>query len=479
MNNENNNQSSMVLGNVENIPSANQVQNNTIPNNNVSNNGVQNSSGNINNDNMSNMAGNQVMTGNVIEPVPNPQVENLNSNVSPTNIGVPSNNGINNNIGTVMDGSNIPLQEPTPQTQTPPAYTNPETINQNQSNNFQPQGSIGMTPPVSLEPEKQPKKKTNKILFVIIIIIVLIGIGFGTYYVLNYTNLLVKKEEINIETKNIEINIGETLPENINEYATITGTNTSNCNPVDATEVDVNQEGTYEYTITCGDVSKKGKVTVIDNIEIVAETKTVYKTKGSALSASEFAMNSNDGLKYDFASQSDVDTALNNTSGTYNIGLKISKGVKTVDATGKLVMLEYPIRGYVTCEANSQIVSAISASKVVAEKFAILDDERKNSYAGIGYEITTFTFNDETTFKTYQNEYNDKKTITIDGVTGYTEFSTNESGQSVIKITKELDNSDVLLQYGAENMQDYSSIMKYFGKTANGLGYVCTYQKAE
>ena len=448
MNNDNN-QNSMVIGNVDNSGVTNDNLNNEVIEN-LDNNGTTN---------------NNVMPN---SPVTNNDTQNSNG----TFFSQPLNN--DNNQGLVMD-NNIPLTEPTPQVQTPPAYTNPQTINPT-PNNFQPQGSIGMTPPVSLEPEQKPKKKTNKTLFVIIVLIALIAVGFGTYYVLNYTDLLTKKEQIVIDTNTIEINIGETLPESITEYAKITGTNISNCN-LDVTKVDVNQGGTYNYTVTCGNVSNTGTVTVIDNIEVVVETKTVYKEKEASITASEFAAKSNDGLKYDFVDQSEVDNALKN-KGTYTIKLKISKGVKTIESTGKLVILDYPVRGYVTCEANAQNITSISASKVVAEKFGILADNGQNSYAGFGYEITTFTFTDSTVFNTYQTEYDEKNKVTIDGVTGVTEFSTNESGQGVIKITKELDNSAVLLQYGAENMQNYSSIKKHFGKTENGLGYNCTYQKA-
>ena len=389
----------------------------------------------------------------------------------------------NNNEGLVMDSSVPPVNEQPPQVENvPPQPTaNPQVMTPTPptpQTGFQPQNAIGITPPVSLEPEKKPKKPMNKTIFVILVIVALLGVGFGTYYILNYTDLLTKKEDIVIETKSLELELGATLPETIAEYAKVTGTNISNCNPVDASEVNVNAVGVYKYTITCGNVSKIGTIAIIDNSELIVQTKTVYKSKGETITASEFAALENDGLTYEFVSQSDVDAALANEKGTYPIKLKVSNGTKTNEIEANLVIIEYPIKGYVTCEANSQVVSEISASKVVSEKFGLLDDANKNSYAGFGYEITTFTFTDATIYKQYEDEYKKNGKVTIDGVNGVTEFTTNSSGESVVTIITELDNSKVLSEYGEENMKDYSTITKFFGKTATGLGYSCIFKKA-
>ena len=201
----NDEQNSMVLGNVDNS---------------VSTSNPENLGETLNNPTMQvmdNLGGNEVLTGNNNEK----QLDNSinNSVIEPS---------LNNNSSMVMEGPSVKNEPPF---EAPPAYTNPQTI-EPVTNNYEPQGSIGMTPPVSLEAEKKPKKEPNKTLFIVIVLIALAAVGLGTYYVLNYTDLFAKKEEITIETKNIEINIGEALPESITEYATITGTIVSNCNPI-------------------------------------------------------------------------------------------------------------------------------------------------------------------------------------------------------------------------------------------------------
>jgi len=455
MNNDlNNDQSGMVLGNIDLTQNDNGVPNNT---------------------------GNQTS---MVESLDDSQV-------------LPSNDSLmeNNTTGLVMDNTISPVIEQPPQAENVPPQVEsvpPQPMPDSQVMNptpqpqppqptpqtgFQPQNAIGTTPPVSLEPEKKPKKPMNKTIFVILVIVALLGVGFGTYYILNYTDLLTKKEDIVIETKNLELELGATLPSTIAEYATITGTNISNCNPVDASEVNVNAVGVYKYTITCGNVSKIGTIAIVDNSELVVQTKTVYKSKGETVTAKEFAALENDGLTYEFVSQSDVDAALASEKGTYPVKLKVSNGTKTNEEEANLVILEYKIKGYVTCEANSQVVDEINASKVTAEKFGIFDDESV-SYAGFGYEITTFTFTDATIYKQYEDEFKENGKVTIDGINGITEFSTNSDGASVIRIITELDNNKTLLEYGEENMKDYSSITKYFGKTATGLGYSCSFKKA-
>ena len=235
--------------------------------------------------------------------------------------------------------------------------------------------------------------------------------------------------------------------------------------------------GVYKYTITCGNVSKNGIITVVDNSEIIVQTKTVYKSKGQTLQPSEFIAMTDENLTYEFVSQDDVNSALENTTGTYSVALKVSNGSKEIEVTAKLIMLENPVKGYVTCKSNPQTVDSISASKVVAEEFGILDDS-DTSYAGFGNEITTFTITDSTIYDDFVKTYEKEGSVTIDGVTGITKFTKNDDGTSEIEITTELDNSKVLSDYGEDNMKNYGSIVKYFGKTANGLGYSCTYRKA-
>ncbi len=366
---------------------------------------------------------------------------------------------------------------PAPQVETPAApqaYTNPQTISPSQIPGFEDHNQIGQTPPISSEQDQKPKKKKNKFLFILLILVVLGGIGYGTYYLLNNTDLLKKKEKISIVTKNKQLGISETLPDSITEYATITGTDPSNCY-LDTKDVDMTKEGSYKFTVTCGEGNKKtGTITVMDDSELLLETKTVYKTTGEKVSASEFSINKD--YTYAFVDEEEVNVVMANTSGTHSVKLTVSKGSKSQEVEGKIVILPSKIKGYVNCSSNGQLADETSNAPklVVAKKFAILNDSL-NSFAGFAYDVNTFTFDDESLYNNYLSSHNKGEKITINDVSGWSEFTTDSEGKPTIIITKELSKEDLSGEYGEENLANFGSIIQYFSKQ----GLNCVFSKAE
>lgn len=373
-----------------------------------------------------------------------------------------ANNTILNNQN-VMNNSNAINTQVTPE----PAYTNPQNINPMPG--FEHTGTIGTTPPISLEPEKQPqKKKTNKTLFVVIIILLLFGVGFGTYYVLKYTDLLSSKPKITINTKDIEVNMGENLSSNLTDYADIVGTDYHNCN-LNVLDVDTKTVGTYTYQVTCGEIYKKGTITVVDNTELVVDTQKVYKVKGDTIEAKEFVVNPNSNYTYEFVNQSEVEGYLNGTFGTYQIKIKATSGTKTLEVNAELVVLEHRIKGYLTCQSNEQNLANSSTKKIVQQRFAIADDGN-SGFGKVAQEIHVFKFADETEYSNYLATYKNGNAVTIDNITGDTKF---DDSNLTITITNEKSDTEVINKYGENTMTNYASIKKYFIDT---LGYECTYK---
>ena len=354
----------------------------------------------------------------------------------------------------------------------PPVGPNPVMPNNSTSSTgFTNPNVIGITPPVSFEPEKEPKKKQNKLMFIIIILVVLAGVGFGTYYVLNYTNIFNKATaRISITTKDLEVEIGKSLSTNISEYATISGTESTNCS-LNTKEVDQNKVGVYTYTVTCGETSKTGKITIFDNSELVVNTNVVYKMKGETLEASEFAKEDSD-LTFELvdaeAAQKLID---DNEFGLHEIDLKVTdSNNKSAEIKGKLYVLEHRLKGFYTCSANEQNVQDLGAKKQVSERFAIVDNNG-NAYGNITYEIITYTFSDETAFNKLLEEYQENKKLKIEDNEFEDDIEFIEDEKQII-ITSERDNTEVLEEYGAENMATYKTIGEYFKNT---LKYTCTY----
>lgn len=470
MNNDPNNMSGNVLGSVD----ANQGLNNAI------NGGVNPTPTDNLNTVVTPTPDNQVMLGGngVVNPTPTPTL-NPTPNVEPT-----------------------PIVNPTPvvsPTEAPQAYTNPQTINNPQSTEtntqttpnsvpnasdeptpmpiFESSSQIGTTPPISLEPDKKPKKKTNKLTFILLIVIVLAAIGFGTFYVLKYTNIMNKKPKVIISANPLEFNIGETLPEEIDVYANVTGTALSNCTK-DLSKVNTSVAGVYEYTIKCGSSEKTGSITILDNAELVVAVKTVYKVKGETLEAKEFAKEDKTNITYEFVNQTDVDNALKGEAGTYTLKVKATdiNNNKSVEVDVKLVVMEYPIKGTLTCTSKSQNIPNLSGEMIVADRFAIVDDTKTNKnniYGNVASEVYTFVFSDEAEYNTYVSTYNNEGTLIINDITGEVTF---DNATKTITITRELDNNALKTEYGEATFENYTSIKAYFEETK---GYTCGYERSE
>jgi len=373
----------------------------------------------------------------------NPPINDLNNDVE--------NSGFVNEVPQVV--------EPTP------AYTNPQYINPMPG--FENSNMIGITPPISFEPEKKPKKKGNKILFVIIVLLALVGVGFGTYYILNYTK---QKEEVIITTKDFHMNVGEVLSTNIEDYAVISGTDVRNCN-VNTDNVNMTAVGIYEYTVACGTTQKKGRITVIDNRELMPELITVYKAKNGTLEAKEFAKTVDENLTYEFVEPEVVNNYLNGEPGTYTVKIKVTSNTnKTAELEANLVIMA--IKGYITCTSKEEKIKDINASMTIAERFAIVNDD-SNSYGNIAYEIHTFKFTDETEYANYLAIFKTENKITINNITGDAKF---DDQNLTITITNNKDNNLVISEYGKENIEKYSTIRSYF---TTKLKYSCVYKITE
>ncbi len=405
-----------------------------------------------------------------VEPVVNPEVIPNPVPQTPVNPEVIPNNPADASVVNPTPVSEAPIEPTAPQVAPansyeaaaqPQAYTNPNTISPMPG--FEPTGNIGTTPPISLDKEQAPKKKPNTALFVILILALLGALGFGVYYVLNYTNLIKNNSQVSVVVNNVEVKVGDTLSTNIDDYAKISGTDSKNCS-LDISEVDVSTAGNYSFKVTCGENVKTGIVVVTDDSELVVNTKTVYKTKGSTLEASEFILNADSNLTYSFVNEDEVSTAINGDYGTYTVKiLAVDANDKNVTVEANLVVMQYDVKGTLICTSNEQNVDS-TMKMTVANTFVIVDDGN-NGFGNISSEIHTFIFTDEMAYNTYKEQ---GSSVTINEVTGVPVF---DDSNLTIKITNEKDASS---EYESSVLQNYGSIRSYFTDT---LGYTCSFNK--
>ena len=480
MNNDNNNLNGVVLGNVSNetpgIQSVNSgdsvmmgnPNNVVMPENNAINPEPQ-------------PANTVVMPGNVenIQPIVNPgpvgqtvvnptiqpaPSQPTNTVVMPGNVG---NAQPTVNPGPVEQTVVNPTIQPAPtqEIKPQPAFTNVNSINPMPG--FE--KNIGTNPPISLENDKTPKKKGNSTLFIVVVVLLLLMVALGTYYVLNYTDLLNKKETITVTTNNLIYNIGEKLSDNIEDYATIKGTNSSNCT-FNITNVDNTKEGIYKYSVTCSNITKEGNITIIDDRELVIETQTVYHINGEKVDAKEFVKNPQEKVEYSFVNENEVNDIINGEVGSYTTKIKaVAENGKEVTADVKLVITQYKIKGYISCSSQEQTVDNYVMEKTA--KFAIIEDGN-NGFGNIGFNIYTFKYNSAEDYQKVVDGYSTGGNITINEITGVPEF---DADNNKIVITEEADSTVLYSTYGADNLKDYSTIRTYFTQSLN---YNCSYEKA-
>ncbi len=386
-----------------------------------------------------------------LNPTPNLNVNNQNNFGTPEGFGQPLNNmnTNNNNMGT-------------------PNYTNPQNINPNPMPGFENPNAIGEMPPISFEPEKPPKKKVNKTLFVVIIIVVLFMVGFGVYYVLKYTDLLNNSNaQVTVNAKDLEFNLGDTLPTEINEYATISGTDTKNCS-IDMLNVDVSKPGTYEYTVSCGETKGTGRITIKDTSTTKYETKDVYVGINEEVKPSDFIKGDTTNLTVNFVDETVVKNNLTK-AGTYELTIKVAdENKKEATVKGRLVVLEHNIAGYVECSKNVKNEENQKMTISLVERFGIFNTSTFD-FSGITIEENHFIIDSEEIYADLKAKYQTEKKLTINKITSSNvEFDDNNK-EIIFKENR--DKADVINEYGNDNMKNYGTIMNYF----KGNGYTCKY----
>ncbi len=415
-------------------------------------------------------------TSNVVGVNPPPASSNSVPPVSP----VPPVNGAPNptplTTPTNSASTAAPLNNPA-SSQTPsiePAYTNPQTIANglNSMPGFE-DNVVGTTPPISLEPDKQPKKKNNKVLFIILIVALLVAIGGGTYYLLNNTNLFKKGQNITVEPIDFELSIGDTLPDDLNKYVKVSGTDIANCEK-NVTGVNLKKAGVYEFEVSCGGTVRKGKITVVDNRDIEYEPVVVYKKINGTVNAQEFAKITNGiDANIEFVDKTTVDTNLK-TPGVYTVKVKAtSNNGKSIEFDSKLIVLQYDVKKDYNCVLQDNVdIENNNAKLKQTYRFKISDsDTAKNIYGGLTQDIYEITFNNQEEYNKIIEEFKTNNKVTINNIEITNLNSQFDSDNKKIIVTNELDNQALVNNYGAATFDSYSSLSKKF-KTQ--LQYVCT-----
>lgn len=333
-----------------------------------------------------------------------------------------------------------PVMETIPEASTETVTTNPQPLENpepvetletpTEVLSTTPQDDFGAVPvpPVTDEDKKDKKGNQSRIIILILILVLIAAIGFGVYYFLNLAKNSTKN--IAIQTKDVYLELGETLSNNIDDYATISGYSKENCT-LEVNNIDINKVSTYKYAITCGSKKAEGTAIVDDTKGPIVETTDLTLVPGSTIKPEDFIENCTDATSCSYEFVTDI-TGLTGNEGEYDIEIVVSDEYSNkTNITAKLIITNNaPVR-YMTCTGGKEDIDS-NASLVNSYKIGI--DANDNFYNA--QRISVFTFEDKKDYENARNSYN--KELGLHNIIGTETFNDNKN-TITIKSSKTLE----------------------------------------
>ncbi len=435
------------------------------------------------NNNENNEGLNSFSLGNIDNTgVPNPQVPQENGNVSPVSevdsigmdsLDVPPSPHLDSSPNMDTPQPVNPIPEPT-QTipdlnQVPPvapaAYDVPQPINDLNTTPFM--NDIGTVPPIpdtpvvgapSIEEPSKPKKKSGvpKPLFILIVVLALAAVGVGVYIILGMS-----RRSISVVTKNVEIEINGEVSNNITDYATFSGIDSSSCSLDTSAIEDTSELGKeYNFIITCKDTKYTGTATIVDSVAPDVSTKPLSVGLNENVVAGDFI----DGdckdeteCTYSFKDEEKVKEYLAK-EGTYTDVVIVIRD-EAGNETEKIVTLEVNstlASLYLNCQKDVNGYSEITK----------LGLNNQNLFNKTGIKTYTFKLTSET-YNTLKAENQDKETMTYQNLTGKPTFNDEEL---TLVLSRNVTYEELSSEVNGTIPEAYGELRDFYGN----MGYACT-----
>ncbi|MCR5787751.1 MAG: hypothetical protein K6G37_01535 [Bacilli bacterium] len=269
---------------------------------------------------------------------------------------------------------------------------------------------IGSTP--ELDPKTAGKtKKSGKTLIFCLIIIAIAALGAGSYYLINIKGIFNSESVV---TKEITLELGDALSDDINDYATFKNTSASNCTQ-DTSSVDTFKVGEYEYTITCGKDSYTGKVSVVDTKapDVTIKTNILTANTTEFPAAEKFVKEcSEDNCTYKFEQENALQDAIASV-GVKNVKLSVS------DEAGntKVVYIPVPV-----LDTDLRFAAIFTKElETTSEDYSVIE-KNITLFTDLGSKLTMtmveYSFGDADSYKEFIKNFSYDETATIEERTG-------------------------------------------------------------
>lgn len=385
------------------------------------------------------------------------------TNVSPTSIpNNPQNIPPQVESLDVMPNHSEPVARPIPGTENTNLANNINNFtNSNKAEN------IGVMPPQNDKPVK--KKTMNKLLFIILIIILIGAVAYGVYYFLNISNNTVK-----LTAKTINIGVGETIPDDIKEYAIVTKGNINICS-LNTKNVNASQIGEYEAVITCGKNTYKAKVIVSDKTAPVAKLNTVFKKVNTMVTIEDFVKSCDDpsNCKTNFTDETKTNEYMKTPGGPYEVAIEATDDAgNKKDYTATLYVTTEDIFIFANFFSPEENLTEYKAKKVISDTFGI---SRGLTFLNVARRNYEYIFENRAD---YEKVIKDKEnTITFDGITG---IATYDDNNLTLQISTDLSLNTLNNENNGNFSPSYADILKTYRDTKGYTVSVTTsYQQTE
>lgn len=313
------------------------------------------------------------------------------------------------------------------------------------------------TPPEITENKKNKKKNNKTLLYILFVLVLIAAVGFGVKFFLTNAKKNAPGKEIGI--KEVKLELGAEITNNIDDYATITGYNKAECT-IDKSGISTKKVGAYKFYITCSGQKVEGTAVVDDTTKPEVIMNEVLVAPNANITVNDFISSCVDASKctYKFANEDTVKTALK-AAGEYKIEIIISdeyNNESTVTAN-LIVSNEAPVR-YLTCTGPSEDIDEIYATLTNSYKFGI---SSANNIYGI-VKNAEFKYSEVDDYNKAKNSYNEKDGIhNIKGEASFSEKNktiTIKSKETLKELNTEL---GLTLGEDANTLQMYMTILGY------------------
>lgn len=333
----------------------------------------------------------------------------------------------------------------------------PETSNTTFTETLTDDFSQVPVPPIFEDDNKNKNKKDGKKgLIGVLIVILILAIGFGVYYFLSIAKDSATRS---ITTKELKVELGSVLSNNVEDYATISGFNKNDCK-LNLSNVNVNKVSTYKYIVTCGKENVEGTIIVDDATKPEVLTNDLVLLPNATLKAEDFIAKCFDASKCSYSFKTDV-TNLTSTIGEHEVEILVSDEYNNQNVVkAKLTISSVaPVR-YLKCSKKEEQLQDISATFTDSYKIGI--DDKDNFFNAV--RSSEFTFNTLSDYNKAVSDY--KEDAGIHNIIGNTNFYEGNK-LIVVKSNKTLEDMNKELN---GRLPNNSNVLRAY---LSGLGYIC------